>query len=162
MFPTSNVECKRDCQKLSIERMVIPICFEIPKCEKNMQLKCISVFGTASLLRGSGGSPCHVTKLVDCMSKEKVKKECVVDDRGTVYYIDAFLRNVDKTKCMDDFDFAEVQHLFQTSSIKNIHEYSNAHRTFSSGEHISSVDHQDDNEVGDDEDYNSDSGSGSA
>ena len=90
--------------------------FQPTECEKNVQLKCISVFGTASLLRGSGGSPCHVTKLVDCMSKEKAKKECVVDDKGTVYYINAFLRNVNKNKCMDDFDFAEVQHLFQTSS----------------------------------------------
>ena len=59
---------------------------------------------------------CNVKMLVDCFHVEKRKRECRVDDLGTVYYIDAFLRNVDITKCMDDFNFSEVQQLFQPPS----------------------------------------------
>ena len=86
-----------------------------------MQVNCINKFGTANYLRGSKESPCNVKKLVDCLNAEKSKRECRVNDYGTVYYIEAFLRNVDVTKCMDDFDFYEVHQLFQTPSKLNFY-----------------------------------------
>ena len=90
--------------------------FILTVCEVNMQVRCINQYGTAQYLRGNKGTACNITKLVDCLTVEKSKKECRVHDYGTVYYIEAFLRNVDVTKCMDDFDFHEVQQIFQTPS----------------------------------------------
>lgn len=85
-------------------------------CERNMQVNCINQYGTLQYLRGTKDSPCNVRRIVACLNAEKSKRDCLVGDRGTVYYIEAFLRNIDPSKCMDDFDFYEVHQLFQTPS----------------------------------------------
>lgn len=85
-------------------------------CERNMQVNCINQFGTVEYLKGTKESPCNIRKLTNCLNVEKAKRECRVNDYGTVYYIEAFLRNVNVNKCMDDFDFYEVHQLFQAPS----------------------------------------------
>ena len=54
--------------------------------------------------------------IVDCCKVETGKKECRVEDSGTVYYIEAFLKDVDTSKCMDEFGVLDVQELFKAPS----------------------------------------------
>lgn len=130
-------------------------------CERNMQVNCINQFGTVEYLKGTKESPCNIRKLTNCLNVEKAKRECRVNDYGTVYYIEAFLRNVNVNKCMDDFDFYEVHQLFQAPSPKNVHEFSNTHRTLSSGDHDAVPYHPNDNEIDDDDDDHEGGESGS-
>lgn len=134
----------------------------LTECERNIQVNCINQYGTVKFLRGINGFPCNVKLLADCLHSEKRKKVCRVDDFGTVYYIKAFLRNIDVTKCVDDFTFNEVQQIFQTPSPKHIHELSNTHRAISSGDYEAQSYKPNDNETDNEEHYFGESGSGQA
>ncbi len=62
---------------------------------------------------GKTNETCNIKDLIACFNAEKVKRECMVEDSGTVSYIDAHLKDVDPHHCMDEFGYTQLRELFR-------------------------------------------------